>query len=114
MAPAATPPQTVARLNQSLNAVLIRQDVQEVLAQLAYAPPPPDTPEALGALIVEETGKWMEVLRQHNIIASPLTRAGPTSLVENESVRAVPLARIVGLRYGEALQVQPGSARARY
>ena len=77
MAPAATPTQAVERLNQSLNAVLSRPEVQESLTQLAYAPPPPDTPEALGALIVQETDKWMEVLRQRNVIAPATDKRGP-------------------------------------
>lgn len=74
MAPAGTPPQVVARLNRSLNAVLARQDVQHSLTELAYTPPPPDTPEALGALIVEEADKWMRVLQQRNIMLAPPDR----------------------------------------
>jgi tripartite-type tricarboxylate transporter receptor subunit TctC len=77
MAPAATPPQAVERLNQSLNAVLARPEMQEALTQLAYVPPPPDTPEALGVLIFQETDKWMEVLRQHNFTAPATDKGGP-------------------------------------
>jgi tripartite-type tricarboxylate transporter receptor subunit TctC len=71
MAPAGTPAQAVARLNQSMNTVLATQDMQEALIQLAYVPPPPETPESFGALIVEETDRWMRVLRQHNFTAAP-------------------------------------------
>lgn len=67
MAPAGTPPQVIARLNQSLNSVLVRDDVQQAMIQLAYVPPPPDTSESFGALIAEETERWMGILQQRNV-----------------------------------------------
>lgn len=71
MAPAGTPTPVIERLNRSMNAVLARQDLQEALIQLAYVPPPPDTSEAFGALIAEETDRWMKVLRQRKIVTDP-------------------------------------------
>jgi tripartite-type tricarboxylate transporter receptor subunit TctC len=69
MAPAGTPPQTVARLNESINAVLGKQDLQDSLIQLAYVPAPRNTPEELAELIAQETEKWTTVLRDRNIQA---------------------------------------------
>ncbi|ANN65902.1 Bug family tripartite tricarboxylate transporter substrate binding protein [Bordetella bronchialis] len=71
MAPAGTPPQVIARLNQSMNTVLATQEMQEALLHQAYIPPPPDTSAAFGALIAEETVRWTEVLRQRNFVAAP-------------------------------------------
>jgi tripartite-type tricarboxylate transporter receptor subunit TctC len=68
VAPAGTPPQVVARLNRSINAVLTRQDLQEALTRLAYVTPQqPNTPKALEDLIAEETARWTAVLEQRNI-----------------------------------------------
>ncbi|OZI26808.1 hypothetical protein CAL26_05695 [Bordetella genomosp. 9] len=67
MAPAATPPEVVARLNQSMNAALARQELQEALLQLAYVPPAPDTPAAFGALIAKETERWTTILETRNV-----------------------------------------------
>ncbi|ARP80489.1 hypothetical protein CAL12_06330 [Bordetella genomosp. 8] len=67
MAPAATPPEVVARLNQSMNAALARQELQEALLQLAYVPPAPDTPAAFGALIEKETERWTTILQTRNV-----------------------------------------------
>lgn len=71
MAPTGTPQAAVRRLNQSINAVLAKPELQEALDQLAYVPPSPDTPEAFGALIAEETDRWMKVLRQRKIVTDP-------------------------------------------
>jgi tripartite-type tricarboxylate transporter receptor subunit TctC len=68
MAPAGTPPDAVARLNRSINAVLANRDLQEALIQLAYvAPLQPNTPESLRELIDEETERWTAILQQRNI-----------------------------------------------
>lgn len=67
MAPAATPPWIVARLNQSMNAALAGQELQDALLQLAYVPPPPDTPQAFGELIAQEAKRWTAILDKRNV-----------------------------------------------
>jgi tripartite-type tricarboxylate transporter receptor subunit TctC len=70
MAPTGTPPHVVARLNSSINAAWANPVLQESMAQIAYAGPmQPNTPEAFGKLIADETDRWTEVLRQRNIQA---------------------------------------------
>ncbi|ANN70985.1 Bug family tripartite tricarboxylate transporter substrate binding protein [Bordetella bronchialis] len=68
MAPAGTPSEVVGRLNRSLASVLGTQEMQDALTQLAYIPPPPDTSEAFGALIAQETERWTEILRRRNFL----------------------------------------------
>jgi tripartite-type tricarboxylate transporter receptor subunit TctC len=68
MVPAGTPDHAVARLNQSINTVMTRQDVQETLMELAYAAPQqPNTQQTFGDLIAEETQRWTGILRDRNI-----------------------------------------------
>ncbi|CAM3458808.1 Tripartite tricarboxylate transporter substrate binding protein [Bordetella sputigena] len=71
VAPAATPPRVVARLNQSMNAALARQELREALLQMAYVPPSPDTPEAFGNLIAKETERWTAILETRKVQPSP-------------------------------------------
>jgi tripartite-type tricarboxylate transporter receptor subunit TctC len=72
MAPAQTPPIVVARLNQSINAALADPALQASFAQLSYAiPSQPNTPDALGRLIAEETEKWNAILRIQQIEPTP-------------------------------------------
>jgi tripartite-type tricarboxylate transporter receptor subunit TctC len=68
VAPAGTPPDVIARLNRSINSVLMNADFQNGLVQRAYsAPLRPNTPSALKSLIVEETERWTAIVRSRNI-----------------------------------------------
>jgi tripartite-type tricarboxylate transporter receptor subunit TctC len=67
-APAGTPTQVIARLNKSLNAVLMRPDLQRAFMERAYgAPLLPNTPQTFGRLIAEEGERWTGFLREHDI-----------------------------------------------
>jgi tripartite-type tricarboxylate transporter receptor subunit TctC len=68
MVPAGTPPGTIDRLNESINKVLLRREVQEAFTSEGYvAPLRPNTPETLGRLIAEETERWTTIVRERNI-----------------------------------------------
>ncbi len=68
MVPAGTPVNTIKRLNDSINAVLLKPEVQEVFTSQGYvAPLRPNTPETLEQLIAEETGKVDQDSRERNI-----------------------------------------------
>jgi tripartite-type tricarboxylate transporter receptor subunit TctC len=68
MAPAGTPPHVIARLNRSVNAVLMNPDLREALANMGAAPPlQPNTPEGLKGLIADEIQRWTRILHVRNI-----------------------------------------------
>ncbi|OZI61456.1 Bug family tripartite tricarboxylate transporter substrate binding protein [Bordetella genomosp. 11] len=68
MAPAGTPVTAIKRLNDSINSVLSKPEVQEAFTSQGYiAPLRPNTPEALGQLIAEETERWTTIIRERNI-----------------------------------------------
>jgi tripartite-type tricarboxylate transporter receptor subunit TctC len=68
MAPAGTPMSAIARLNDSINAILMNPEVQEAFTSQGYvAPLRPNTPETLGQLIAEETERWTTIVRERNI-----------------------------------------------
>jgi tripartite-type tricarboxylate transporter receptor subunit TctC len=59
MAPAGTPAEVIARLNKSVNAVLMNPDLQEALTERGYvAPSGPNTPETFEAVVTAEAAKW--------------------------------------------------------
>jgi tripartite-type tricarboxylate transporter receptor subunit TctC len=59
MAPAGTPADVIARLNQSVNAVLIDPELQEAFIQRGYvAPLGPNTPETFKEVVAAEARKW--------------------------------------------------------
>ena len=66
VAPAATPPAVVARLNRELNQALGSPDVQEKLAAQG-AEPGPGTPEDLGRMMREDSIKWGKVIRDAGV-----------------------------------------------
>ena len=69
MAPAGTPPHVIKRLNDSVNTVLLKPEVQEAFTSQGYvAPLRPNTPETLRQLIVEETERWTTIVRERNIV----------------------------------------------
>jgi tripartite-type tricarboxylate transporter receptor subunit TctC len=72
MAPGGTPPEVLARLNQSVNAVLQKPALQASYARLSYVMPrQPSTPDMLAALIAEETEKWTAILRERGFQSTP-------------------------------------------
>jgi tripartite-type tricarboxylate transporter receptor subunit TctC len=66
MAPKATPPEIVDKLNTELNAALADPKIQKRLADLGGIPMPM-TPAEFGKLIVDEMQKWDKVIKFANI-----------------------------------------------
>ncbi len=65
-APAGTPPDVVAKLNQAINAAANSKDVQDKFAPNGFAVEP-GTPEALAARNKVETAKWAKAIRDAKI-----------------------------------------------
>jgi len=66
LAPAATPPAVVAKLNETLNAVVREPEVATRLAGLS-ATTRPNTPEDFRAFFRSEATKWAQVVREADI-----------------------------------------------
>jgi tripartite-type tricarboxylate transporter receptor subunit TctC len=66
-APAATPPEIVARLNREINAILASPDMRQKLAEQG-ADAVGGTPEAFGEHIARERQKWAKVVRDAAIV----------------------------------------------
>ena len=66
VAPAETPSDTVAMLNDEINKALATEEMARFFAQEG-AEPAPLTPEAFGALIRSEIQRWEKVAREANI-----------------------------------------------
>jgi tripartite-type tricarboxylate transporter receptor subunit TctC len=68
MVPAGTPPHVVSRLNETLNSILMKPQLQTELIELGYAVPlGPNTPEAFGTLLARETEQWDTLLEQRRL-----------------------------------------------
>ena len=65
-APAGTPADMVAKLNQAVNAAANSKDIQEKFAALGFAVEP-GTPEALLQRNTRETTKWAKAIRDAKI-----------------------------------------------
>ena len=65
-APAGTPPEIVARLNQAVNAAAQSKDVQEKFAPIGFVVEP-GTPEALAQRSKLETAKWAKAIKDAKI-----------------------------------------------
>ena len=65
-APAGTPPDIVAKLNQAINAAANSKDLQEKFASIGFAVEP-GTPEALAQRSVKETAKWAKAIKDAKI-----------------------------------------------
>jgi tripartite-type tricarboxylate transporter receptor subunit TctC len=65
-APAGTPPDIIAKLNQAINAAANAKDLQEKFAATGFAIDP-GTPEALAARNRTETAKWAKAIRDAKI-----------------------------------------------
>lgn len=68
LAPAGTPPATVAALNAAFNAVLDDPAVRARLAEASVVPLG-GPPERMGAQVRDEVARWGEVIRKNNIRA---------------------------------------------
>ncbi len=68
-APAATPPEVVARLNREINAILANPDMKQKLAEQG-AEAVGGTPEAFGEHIARERQKWSKVVRDAAIVVN--------------------------------------------
>ena len=66
MAPAATPPEVVKRVNEALRRTLAAPEVRKRLDQLGLVPSP-STPAEFAALIRGDTAKWAQVIKSQNI-----------------------------------------------
>lgn len=66
MAPAGTPPATVARLNTELTRILNMQDVRDAMLQKGVEAAP-TTPAKLGENVRTEVAKWSRLFRDANI-----------------------------------------------
>jgi len=69
VAPAATPPQIIARLAAELARIVAAPEVQARLTHLGLYPVENSSPEALGALIRSELPRWKEIVREAGIQA---------------------------------------------
>ncbi len=65
-APAGTPPDIIAKLNQAINAAAQSKDLQEKFAPIGFAVEP-GTPEALAQRSRLETAKWAKAIREAKI-----------------------------------------------
>jgi len=69
-APAATPRQRVARLNEEANRALLAPELRERLAA-AGAEPGGGSPEQLGQAVTTEVAKWTRLVRERNLRFDP-------------------------------------------
>jgi tripartite-type tricarboxylate transporter receptor subunit TctC len=67
-APAGTPPDIIARLNQAANAAAQSKEIQDKFAPLGFAVEP-GTPEALAQRSRAETAKWAKAIQDAKIEA---------------------------------------------
>ncbi len=65
-APAGTPPDVVAKLNQAINAAAASKDIQDKFAPIGFAVEP-GTPDALAQRSKAETAKWAKAIRDAKI-----------------------------------------------
>jgi tripartite-type tricarboxylate transporter receptor subunit TctC len=70
-APAATPPEVIAKLSDALKAALADENVVQRFAELGTAPVPPDaaTPEALQEKLLSEIDRWKPVIEAAGVYA---------------------------------------------
>jgi tripartite-type tricarboxylate transporter receptor subunit TctC len=65
-APAGTPPEIVAKLNDAITRAIATPSVQEVLKKLGVEPKG-STPEAFAATIRADVDKWAKVVKEADI-----------------------------------------------
>jgi tripartite-type tricarboxylate transporter receptor subunit TctC len=66
LAPAGTPPEIVARLNDAVTRAVATPSVQEALKKLGVEPKS-STPDAFAATIRADVDKWTKVVKEANI-----------------------------------------------
>lgn len=66
LAPAGTPPDAIARLNQTINASLSSPEIIQVLAREG-AEATPRTPEVLGELIRADIARWQQMVKDGSL-----------------------------------------------
>ena len=65
-APAGTPPDIIAKLNQAVNSAAQSRDIQEKFAAIGFAVEP-GTPDGLAQRNLQETAKWARAIRDAKI-----------------------------------------------
>ncbi len=65
-APAGTPPEIIAKLNQAVNSAAQSRDIQEKFAAIGFAVEP-GTPDGLAQRNLQETAKWARAIRDAKI-----------------------------------------------
>ncbi len=65
-APAGTPPEIIAKLNQAVNSAAQSRDIQEKFAAIGFAVEP-GTPDGLAQRNLQETAKWARAIREAKI-----------------------------------------------
>jgi tripartite-type tricarboxylate transporter receptor subunit TctC len=68
-APAATPPEVVARLNREINTIISTPEMRQKLAEQG-AEAVPGTPEAFAEHIARERKKWSKVVHDAGIVVN--------------------------------------------
>ena len=68
MAPAKTPPEIVARLNEAIGRLLTDKTFREFFEAQGLAIPAPTSPQAYGEFIRRERDKWGPLIRAKNIV----------------------------------------------
>ena len=66
LAPAGTPPEVVAKLNDAITRAIATPSVQEILKKLGVEPKG-STPEAFAATIRDDVDKWAKVVKEADI-----------------------------------------------
>lgn len=66
LAPAQTPANTIQALNQAINAALQDPALSQRLDEIGVVPAP-NTPEALGQFLTEESRTWADIIAKNNI-----------------------------------------------
>jgi tripartite-type tricarboxylate transporter receptor subunit TctC len=64
VAPAGTPPATIAKLNKAFTEALATPKVKQLFASQGFEPAADASPQQLGRFIAAETAKWKEVVKK--------------------------------------------------
>lgn len=64
VAPAGTPPETIARLNKAFTEALATPKVKQLFASQGFEPAADASPQQLGRFIAAETAKWKDVVKK--------------------------------------------------
>jgi tripartite-type tricarboxylate transporter receptor subunit TctC len=64
VAPAGTPPETIAKLNKAFTEALATPKVKQLFAAQGFEPAPDASPQQLGRFIASETAKWKDVVKK--------------------------------------------------